>query len=137
MRVGRGDEAAEPARDDTLGRGEDADEEVVVAPLATPSASRPVLSGEVAIRTGTGASTSGDRTPGVTVTSTSVGVAGVGTPLAPVSAEVFSSVVVVAGGGAGSEAEVESFGDGGSGRDWRFDWLQREQTQSLDLLGDG
>lgn len=104
-------------------------------PFATPSASRPVLSDAVVIRTGTGASTSGDRTSGVTVTSTSAGVAGVGTPLAPVSAEIFSSVVVVAG--AGSEAEVESFGDGGSGRDWRFDWLQREQTQSLDLLGDG
>jgi hypothetical protein len=94
-----------------------------------------VTSDAAAIRTGTGASTSGDRTPGVTVTSTSAGGAtGVGTPLAPVSAaEVFSSVAVVAGG-AGSEAEATSFGDGGSGRDWRFEWLQRGQTQFLDLL---
>jgi hypothetical protein len=103
----------------------------VVVPFAAPSVSRPVLSDAVAIRTGTGASTSEDRT---SVTSTSAGGAiGVGTPLAPVSAEVLSSVDVVAGG-AGSEADATSFGDGGSGRDCRFDWLHRGQTQFLDLL---
>jgi len=99
-----------------------------VAPFAAASASRPALPGGVANRTGTGGSTSGVRTTGVTVSAT----AGIGTPVASASADVFSSVFVVVGGDAEAE-ETESFGGGGSGRDWMFDWLQRWQTQSLDL----
>lgn len=90
-----------------------------------------LLSGGVAIRTDTGDSTSGDRATGVTAASTSSAGAGVGTPLASASAGVFSSVVV--GVDAEAEMEAESFGDGGSGRECRFIWLQRGQTQSLDL----
>ena len=90
-----------------------------------------LLSSGVAIRTDTGDSTSGDRATGVTATSTSSAGARVGTPLASASAGVFSSVVV--GGDAEAEMEAESFGDGGSGRECKFIWLQRGQTQSLDL----
>jgi hypothetical protein len=122
VRVGwRDDEVAGPTWwPPPLGRGEE--EEVRVAAFAAvPSAPRRLvlLSGEVVTRTAVVATSGVDRTTGgVAVTSTcSAGVA-VGTPLAPVSsAEGLSSVVVVTGG-AGSEAESESFG---SGRDWRFD----------------
>ncbi|KAI9457749.1 hypothetical protein BJY52DRAFT_1271030 [Lactarius psammicola] len=81
-----------------------------------------------------GISTSGDRTTGVTATSTSSAGTCIGTPLACASADsdVFPSVVIV-GGDAEAEAGTESSGGGGSGRSWRFDWLQWVQTQSLDL----
>ena len=90
----------------------------MVAAFAVASVSRPVsLSGEVAVRTGTEGSTSGDRTTGVAITSTSSAGATVGTPLAA-STGVLSSVVV--GGDTEVEAETESLGGGGSGRDCKF-----------------
>jgi len=103
---------------------------VVVVPFAAASVS--LLSGGVTVHTGTGGSTSADRTTGDTATPPTCSArAGVGTPLASAaSAGVFSSVVV--GGDAEVEVETESFGSGGSGRDCKFDCLQRGQTQFLD-----
>ncbi len=88
----------------------------VVAPLPTASVSRTALSSEVAVRTDIGGSTtSADRTTWVTVVTSTFAGAGVRTPLALASAEIFSSVTV------GGDVEAASFGAGGSGSDWRFD----------------
>ena len=74
MCVSGGDEAAGPTwwplREAVRGGDEVDEEEGEVAPFAAASVSRPAFSGGVAVRTGTGSSTSGGRTTRVTVTST-------------------------------------------------------------------